>query len=125
MIGRPGNPRRERPGEPNRRAAILEDASVKLNFRGYSAVCFLILFFSPFFSLRSLCLRHVHECETVFSLLQRTTLKKGKASLERYRRAYKTVTGKRSRYFIPKLFCDVKFSSGVDSPRGKICLVYE
>lgn len=94
---------------------------MKLNFSGYSAVCFLILFFS----LHSLCLSHVHECETVFSLLQRTTLKKGEASLERYRRAYKTVTGKRSRYFIPKLFCDVKFSSRVDSPGGKICLVYD
>ena len=45
---------------------------MKLNFSGYSAVCFLILFFP----LHSLCLSHVHECETVFSLLQRTTLKK-------------------------------------------------
>lgn len=86
----------------NCRATIVEDASVKLEL--FADI--------PPSVFHPSCER---TCASVkrFSLLQRTTLE---MLIERYRRTYKTVFGKRSSYFIPKFFCDVNCNLKVKFP---------
>lgn len=94
-----------RPPGANCRATIVEDASVKLEL--FADI--------PPSVFHPSCER---TCASVkrFSLLQRTTLE---MLIERYRRTYKTVFGKRSSYFIPKFFCDVNFNLKVNFPGVK------